>query len=316
VRLAAIDLGTVTARLLIADVDGSDIHELERHMRITHLGENLDETGVIGDAATKRECAACADFLKAINGIQRLDGRPVERVIAVASSAMRDAYNSREVCAAILASGLKVDVITGEREAQMSFVGTVSGFMADAALVGQTVLTVDVGGGSTELILGVMAEKSRASRMLNEHSFDIGCRRVTDRFLRDDPPVAEDISCARAWIKSEMQGYLDGLERRPQTMIAVAGTATSVVSIREAMSSYDPWRVHGSIVTLKDINKVLYNLAKLNLEARKQVVGLEPGRASVILGGLITLQAVLELVGLDSFIVSETDILQGILLDA
>jgi exopolyphosphatase/guanosine-5'-triphosphate,3'-diphosphate pyrophosphatase len=354
-RLAAIDLGTVTSRLLIADVADDGIHELERHMRITHLGEGLNETGVIGAAALERERAACRDFLAAIRAVERREGRPVERVVAVATSAMRDARNSDEVCDALAAEGLEVEVITGIREARLSFAGTLSGFFADGApsgdgapgrgvapggdgardrrgvasgggdahsrgvarnaLAGRVVLTVDVGGGSTELICGVL-EGSREPRVLSEHSFNIGSRRLTDRFLTDDPPSAEDMSRAGAWVRDETREYFASLEQKPELMIAVAGTATSVVSVRDRLAEYDPWKVHGSWVAAGELDKVLYDLAKLDLSRRARCVGLEPGRAPVILGGLITLRAAQELVGLDSFMVSETDILHGILLAA
>jgi exopolyphosphatase/guanosine-5'-triphosphate,3'-diphosphate pyrophosphatase len=314
-RLAAVDLGTVTARLLIADVDSEGIHELERHMRITHLGEDLDKTGRIGAAAIDRERAACAEFLEAIDAVGHSDGRPVERVLAVATSAMRDAANSHEVLDALASVGLAVEVISGSREACLSFLGTLSGFCTDEVTDGVPVLSVDVGGGSTELILGVV-EGSGRPRILKEHSFDIGSRRVTDRFLRSDPPSDDEIECARAWAEQTTCGYFAGLEPKPQLMIAVAGTATSVVSVRDKMVSYDPWKVHGACVAVGQLNKVLNKLAELDLGRRRHCVGLEPGRASVIVGGLITLQAVLKQTGLGSFTVSETDILQGILLDA
>jgi exopolyphosphatase/guanosine-5'-triphosphate,3'-diphosphate pyrophosphatase len=347
-RLAAIDLGTVTSRLLIADVTDDGICELERHMRITHLGEGLSETGVIGAAALERERAACRDFLAAIRAVEQREGRAVERVIAVATSAMRDARNSDEVCDALAEEGLEVEVITGIREARLSFSGTLSGFSGDGVLsgggvlsgdgtmseggahgegatcnasagkrqaTGQPVLTVDVGGGSTELICGVL-EGSQKPHILSEHSFDIGSRRLTDHFLAGDPPSVEDMSRAGTWVRDQMREYFTSLEQRPELMIAVAGTATSVVSVRDRLAQYDPWKVHGSRVSAAELDKVLYDLAKLDLRQRERCVGLEPGRAPVILGGLITLRVVQELAGLDSFVVSETDILQGILLDA
>jgi exopolyphosphatase/guanosine-5'-triphosphate,3'-diphosphate pyrophosphatase len=343
-RLAAVDLGTVTARLLIADVEdgpgagGGRIHELERHMRITHLGEGLERTGLIGAAAIERERAACADFLAAIKAAEHRDGRPVERVVAVATSAMRDARNSDEVRDTLAAAGLEVEVISGRREAQLSFLGTLSGFCADGAHDardgqaahaahtagdgqaacgatgdGQAVLVVDVGGGSTELICGVA---SASPAILAEHSFDIGSRRMTDRFLSTDPPSAEDIAQAAAWAEQEMRGFLAALEQKPQSLIAVAGTATTVVTVRDRMAEYDPWKVHGARVAAGEFDKVLNELAELDLARRSRCVGLEPARAPVIVGGLITLRTVLALSGLDSFTVSETDILHGILLEA
>jgi exopolyphosphatase/guanosine-5'-triphosphate,3'-diphosphate pyrophosphatase len=339
-RLAAIDLGTVTARMLIAEADVDEaegvvnrevdggvrggrygrICELERHMRITHLGEGLHETGVIGASAIAREVAACREFNTAIRAIERRDGYPVEAVLAVATSAMRDARNSDEVLAALRGTGIDVEVIAGMREAELSFRGALSGFVGDDAFAGRTVLSVDVGGGSTEVILGTIDDVAKSDvdrpRILLGHSFDIGSRRVTDRFFKSDPPSPEELLSAHAWIRAEMAPCLKNLEKQPQILIAVAGTATTTVSVRDAMADYDPWKTHGSRVTYDELNEVTHELAKLRIDQRRSCVGLEPGRASVIIGGLVALQTVLELTGLDSFVASETDILQGILLDA
>ncbi|MDR1184859.1 MAG: hypothetical protein LBK67_08690 [Coriobacteriales bacterium] len=348
-RLAAIDLGTVTARMLIADVDVGEmgstaannsssnsssssygvetrsgrygrIRELERHMRITHLGEGLDETGMIGASAIAREVAACRDFNAAIEAIERRDNCSVDAVMAVATSAMRDARNSDEVLDALRGVGIDVEVIAGVREAELSFRGALSGFIGDDAFSDRSLLGVDVGGGSTEIILGTIngVNKSDANqpRVLLEHSFNIGSRRVTDRFLYSDPPTSEELSRARTWIRDEMAPCFKSFEIRPQILIAVAGTASTTVSVRDAMVDYDPWKVHGSQVTRDELNEVVNELAKEGIAQRRSHVGLEPGRASVIVGGLVVLQTVLELTGLNSFIASETDILQGILLDA
>jgi exopolyphosphatase/guanosine-5'-triphosphate,3'-diphosphate pyrophosphatase len=371
-RLAAIDLGTVTSRLLIADVDSAGIHELERSMRITHLGEGLSATGTISSAAIEREVTACTDFLATIAAT---DGGPVEQIDAVATSAMRDASNSKVVLTALREAGLEVTVIAGEREAQLSFLGTLSGFAnpslsfcalvdspvgcqgssepanatsgvavktvtkqhhickaqnprgghADQDLVVQQnhgssssapVLTVDVGGGSTEVILGTLTGKPPTPQIHKERSFNIGSRRITDRFLPTDPPSKEELHQAKTWIYDEMQAYFASFETKPAVMIAVAGTATTAVTVRDAMVEYDPWKVHGAVVTTEELDRVLRKLAALDLEQRKQTIGLEPGRASVIVGGLLVLQSVLQLAGLPAFTVSETDILHGILLNA
>jgi exopolyphosphatase/guanosine-5'-triphosphate,3'-diphosphate pyrophosphatase len=356
-RLAAIDLGTVTARLLIADVDTSNsktiggdknadktarstrinrqdaasacadnsagihggrrgrIHELKRHMRITHLGEGLQASGLIKSSAVAREVAACEDFLAAITALEKRDGCPVSKVVAVATSALRDAQNSGEVLDALARVGISVEVISGRREAQLSFLGALSGFGGDELLNEDAVLVIDVGGGSTELVLGVPADTGEP-RVFSARSFDIGSRRATECFLKSDPPSLEELSCARAWIRAELAPYLEGLKPQPQVVIAVAGTATTAVSVRDAMVKYDPWRVHGSLVALSELNKMIKDLAKLKLEQRKRCVGLVPERASVIVGGLLVLQVALELVNINSFIASETDILHGLLLDA
>jgi exopolyphosphatase/guanosine-5'-triphosphate,3'-diphosphate pyrophosphatase len=360
-RLAAIDLGTVTARLLIADVRPEGIFELQRQTRITHLGENLSETGMIGSAAIERERVACRQFLSTISAVGAGDGRPVERVIAVATSAMRDAANSAEVCEVLRGEGLDVTVIAGRREAELSFLGTLSGFAGGSPLGGEScelpdvapcdaglpdggaVLVVDVGGGSTEVVLGrcprrfypdlksavVDGERAAVSadnagvayerplpEILRERSFNIGSRRVTDRFLASDPPSRGELEAARDWIEKEMRAWFASLELRPERMFAVAGTATTAVTVRDAMAEYEPEKVHTACVSKGELSEVLEGLARKRLAERRCCVGLEPERAPVIVGGLLTLQVALSLAGLAGFTVSETDILHGILLDA
>ena len=364
VRLAAIDLGTVTSRLLIAEVREGQIHELQRHLRITHLGEGIDHTRVISAGAILREQAACRDFMQAIAACEQQDGIPVEQVIAVATSAMRDATNREEVCCALREAGVEITVISGAREAELSFLGATSGFSSEELSVsgatsgfssgelsvsgatsgftpgelslGDAVMSLDVGGGSTEVILGLLGSRGVAQpkaqgtnlgpglsgsrgvapSILFAQSFDIGCRRVTDRFLMSDPPSLAELSSAKTWIESEMRDCFEQLKCRPQALIAVAGTATTVVSVRDEMKDYDPQKVHGAIVTADELDRVKEKLLALNLRERKRCTGLEPGRAEVIIGGLVILQAALELSGLDSFVVSETDILHGLILDA
>ena len=313
-RLAIIDLGTVTSRLLIADVIEGRVHELEWHIRITHLGEGLDETGIIGDEALAREVAACRDFMGAVQASEQRDGKPVERIVAVATSAMRDAANREQVRRELRATGIDVAVIAGEREAELSFLGALSGFAPGYFIDTEPVLSLDVGGGSTEAILGLPKREGGEPHILATRSFDIGCRRIADRFLLSDPPLATEIAGARAWVRHEMRGHFEQFIHAPQAAIAVAGTATTVVSVRDEMADYDPWKVHGSVVTAGELNQVFQKLAALSLKDRKLCTGLEPERAAVILGGLIILQIALELAKLDSFIVSETDILQGMAL--
>ncbi|MDR3036929.1 MAG: hypothetical protein LBU31_00750 [Coriobacteriales bacterium] len=321
-RLAAIDLGTVTARLLIADVCDGVISERRRLMRITHLGEGLNETGIIGAPAIEREVRAYKDFLTAIAATERDDGLPVECVSAVATSAMRDAANSGEVLARLGEVGLEPAIIAGAREAELSFRGTLSGFAAGAtpgrvvALEDTTILTLDVGGGSTEVILGSFEGGRAVPRILKGCSFNIGSQRVTDRFLAGNPPSPDELASARAWVRAEMRGYFEGLTPCPQRVIAVAGTATTAITVRDATIDYDPWKVHGAVMTAEELTNMLNKLAYLDLAKRKLCPGLEPARASVIVGGLLVLEVALELAGVDAFTVSETDILHGILLDA
>ncbi|MDR3052443.1 MAG: hypothetical protein LBU48_01090 [Coriobacteriales bacterium] len=315
-RLAALDLGTVTTRLLVADVSLAGIHELTRRTTITHLGEGLLQSGRISEAALQRELAACKDFLAAITELA--SEQAVEKTVAFATSAMRDATNSAQVQEALRAEGIEVEVISGAREAQLSFLGTLSGFANDGQLFGTDVLTVDIGGGSTEVILGTVVQAGGRwePQIACARSFDIGSRRVSDLFLHSNPPSAAELEQAGRWIREQMRPYFCAFSRSPQVMLAVAGTATTAVAVQEGMAEYDSERVHGYRLDAATLAAVTSKLAQLSLEERREVTGLEPSRASVIVGGLLTLQAVLELSGLPAFTVSETDILQGALLDA
>lgn len=307
-RYAAIDIGTVTCRLLVADVDVSGaLHELHRGYRITNLGEGVDATGVLKPQAMQRVAAAVADFQ---NDIARLTGaeHPLAGLTCMATSASRDARNAGEFQALLASQGVELAVIPGQLEASLSFRGASCGFE------GQRVLVVDVGGGSTEVVAGVAGEEP-----LRSHSFDIGCRRVTERFFAVDPPDEEEVRRAFAWMSEELRPFFAALRESgfaPERMIAVAGTATTVVSVQQAMEVYDSARVHGSVVTAGVLDEVYRQLAALPCAQRAEVAGLDPGRAPVIVAGLVILKAVLEASGMGSFTVSESDILQGIILRA
>lgn len=305
-RFAAIDIGTVTCRLLVADVDENGLHELAHGVRIVNLGEGVDETGVLKKEAMERVRACVADYRRTIASLESADC-PVQ-VTAMATSASRDARNADEFVAMLAELGIKLTVIPGEREAALSFKG------ASAAYRGEKLLVTDVGGGSTELIAGVGGQDP-----LLVHSFNIGCRRVTERNLHSDPPAASEIESARAWCHPQFAGYFERLEEMgfaPQRMVSVAGTATTVVSVDQRMEVYDSARVNGTFVPVETLDAVTHRLAGLPLVERRQVAGLQSDRAPVIVAGMLILQDLVGLAGLGGFTVSEADILQGIIMDA
>ena len=305
-RFAAIDIGTVTCRLLIADVqENGAISEVLRETIICNLGVGVDKTGLLAPESIERAGAAIEKFVALMREHQISSDEPMS-VLAVATSASRDAQNADDFKARLAKAGLQLNIIPGEREAALSFAGASSSF------VGERVVVVDVGGGSTEIIAGEAGgEPERA------HSFNVGCRRVTERFLHSDPPTADELEQAGQWIASEFSSYLAELRDAGQLnarMVAVAGTATSIVSMREEMVEYDSKRVHRSIVSRADVDAMLSRLAAISTEERKQVVGLNPNRAPVIVAGVLILQQIMELAGVDEFTVSETDILHGIIM--
>lgn len=306
-RFAAIDIGTVTCRLLVADVDASDVHEVQRAHAITNLGEGVASSGVLLPEAMERVDAQMERFLGIVASC-RDEAHPEIPVTAVATSAARDARNAADFAAMLERRGIRLSVIPGEREAELSFKGASSSFREEPLYV------VDVGGGSTEVIAGVAGQAPRFRR-----SFDIGCRRVTELFLHADPPAREELDRAYAWAKDAFCPYFDDVRAAgfsARTMVAVAGTATSVVSMQLELERYDPQRVHRFVVERPMLDALAERTAALPVERRRRIPGLEPDRAPVIVAGLVILQAVLDAAGMDSFTVSETDILHGIVLDA
>jgi exopolyphosphatase/guanosine-5'-triphosphate,3'-diphosphate pyrophosphatase len=305
-RIAAIDIGTVTTRLLVADVGGNGLVEVARSTDITHLGEGLSATGRLSDAAMQR----VSDVIARYAATMREQG--VERFSAMATSASRDAENSSEFLAMLAAYGVTPLVIPGEREARLSFAGATSDMDAEEDL-----LVVDLGGGSTELIAGDVIEKDgvRRTEIVKARSIDVGSRRVTERFLHSDPPTAAEIVEAREWTVGQLRPYFDGLRDRPQLMVSLAGTATTLSAIRQELEVYDPALVHCSCLTGSELADLTEMLAAMPLAERVKVPGLDPGRATVIVAGALILETVVALAGLDSTLVSEHDILYGILME-
>lgn len=304
-RYAAIDIGTVTCRMLVVDVGESGLHELTREYVITNLGEGVDATGELKPEAMERVVRAIDGFLAVRDSLSTPD-HPVVRTVAVATSAARDARNAADFAARLRERGIELSVIPGAREAALSFSG------ASIDFSGERLMVVDVGGGSTEVVMGMGGVEPVCA-----HSFNVGCRRVTEKFLASDPPAPEELARARAWIHEKMASWFAEQSREAadlERVVAVAGTATTVVSIRDRMETYDSSRVHKARVSRQELLEVYERLAALPLSARKKVVGLDPKRAPVMVAGLLILLEVLDFAGIDAFTVSETDILHGITL--
>lgn len=304
-RYAAIDIGTVTCRMLVVDVGESGLHELTREYAITNLGEGVDATGELKPEAMERVVRAIDGFLAVRDSLSTPD-HPVVRTVAVATSAARDARNAAEFAARLRERGIELSVIPGSREAALSFSG------ASIDFSGERLMVVDVGGGSTEVVMG-----TGGAEPVCAHSFNVGCRRVTEKFLASDPPAPEELARARAWIREQMASWFADQAKEAASLervVAVAGTATTVVGIRDRMETYDSSRVHKARVSRQDLLEVYERLAALPLSARKKVVGLDPKRAPVMVAGLLILLEVLDFAGIDAFTVSETDILHGITL--
>ena len=305
-RRAAIDIGTVTARLLVADVDGHSIHEVVRRSRITHLGEGWSSSGVLSDAGMVRTTDAVAEFVAEARELGAVS------TIAVATSASRDASNGVEFVSRLERVGIRPEVIPGDREGYLTFLGATYGFCDEQIMV------VDVGGGSTEIVLGSTCTTGggHVTSIDAVRSIDVGSRRITELFLHHDPPWHREIEQAAAYVADQLRPFFLSLKQRPHEMVAVAGTATSLAAIDIGLEPYVSERVHGYRMTGATLLDVLERISEMTLEQRRHIAGLEPDRAEVIIGGAIVLQSVMAYAGLSSTLVSEHDILYGMMLDS
>lgn len=297
---AAIDCGTNAVRLLVADLDADGVlHERVRLMEIVRLGEGIDRTGEFTRAALDRTFAA----LNGYAGVMAEFG--VTRARFVATSASRDARN-REVFVAGVRERMGIDpeVISGTEEASLSFTGAVRGL--PVGLVRSPALVVDIGGGSTEFVLGT-------DRPEHSRSVDIGCVRMTERHLHDDPPTARQIEAT--WGDIEAAVSLAGQDvpfGDARCLVGLAGTVTTVAAMALDLPAYDADVLHGCVIGTDEVAEVTERLLRMTRAERAALPFMHPGRVDVIGGGAMVLLAALRASGQGAVIVSETDILDGI----
>ena len=288
-RVAAVDLGTNSTRLLVADVDGDTLDEVTRRLTITRLGEGVDKRRRLLPVPMTRVRNCLTEYRR------ELEALGAERTLCIATSSARDAENGEAFLGEIeWGYGFTTRLLTGTEEAAMMIRGVTAGRAPlDDALV------VDIGGGSTELVLaadGVVAFST---------SLDIGCVRITERFLGSDPPSRPELAAAGAYVRS----LLPPLEA--SSAIGVAGTVTTLATIDLGDASYDPDRTHGHALTLAAVEAQLERLAAMTTEERLAVPAIEPGRASVIVAGIVVLREVMTTYELTEIEVSERDVLHG-----
>jgi exopolyphosphatase/guanosine-5'-triphosphate,3'-diphosphate pyrophosphatase len=288
-RVAAVDLGTNSTRLLVADVDGDRLEEVTRRLTITRLGEGVDERRRLLPVPVARVRNCLAEYRK------ELEELGAERTLAIATSAVRDAENGEAFLGEIEWSyGFTTRLLTGEEEAALMIRGVTAGRPPL-----DDVLVVDIGGGSTELVL------ARDGAVAFATSLDVGCVRITERFLGSDPPTPPELAGAGAYVRSLLP------ELDVSSAIGVAGTVTTVATLDLGDAEYDPARTHGHRVPLTSVETQLERLGALTNEERLAVSGIEPGRAPVIVAGIVVLREVMRSYGLDEIEVSERDILHG-----
>jgi exopolyphosphatase / guanosine-5'-triphosphate,3'-diphosphate pyrophosphatase len=293
-RVAAIDLGTNSTRLLVADVAGEELEEIVRRLTITRLGEGVDERRRLLPLPVARVRNCLSEYRR------ELEALGAERTLAIATSAVRDAENGEAFLGEIEWSyGFSTELLDGAAEAALMTRGVLAGRdSVDGAVI------VDIGGGSTELVLVAHGEPRTST------SLDIGCVRLTERFLHADPPSAPELAAAAAYVRALLPAY------EPRQAIGVAGTITTLAALDLGLDEYDPLRTHGHRIPRESVERELARLASMTVAERVAVPAIEPGRAPVIVAGLVVLREILDTYDLAEIEASERDILHGAALRA
>jgi exopolyphosphatase/guanosine-5'-triphosphate,3'-diphosphate pyrophosphatase len=301
-RVAAIDCGTNSLRLLIADVDAArgTLVDIDREMNIVRLGQGVDRTRRFADDALERTFAVCRDYAT------RIGAQHVERVRFVATSASRDVSNRDAFVDGVRrALGVDPEVISGDEEAALSFAGATRELVG---VQGMTLpyLVVDIGGGSTEFVVG--GRDVEAAR-----SVDVGCVRLTERHLRDDPPTAVQIAAARADVVAAIDLAAQTVPMKTAaTLVGLAGSVTTVAALALGLDEYDPVRIHHSRIKASQVHEIAEQLLAMTRAQRAALPVMHPGRVDVIGAGALVLDTIVERVGAAEVVVSEHDILDGI----
>jgi exopolyphosphatase/guanosine-5'-triphosphate,3'-diphosphate pyrophosphatase len=296
-RVAAIDLGTNSIRLLVARIsDDGELRDLARDMVITRIGQGVDRTGTIAPEALRRTLGVLQRYCR------RARALGAERIHLAATSAVRDASNRDALADAVeRLTGGPMEVLSGKQEAELSFLGAAKGLTATAPF-----LVVDIGGGSTEFVVGDTEPKASVSAQ-------IGSVRLTERYIHTDPPSFEELDRLELAVTSVLHQVEDRIPvHDAATLVAVAGTATTVQAIAMGLPEYDPEVLHRSVLSRADAERVFRLLADMATEERRQIPVMAPGREDVIPAGAAILVRVMQRWGFGEALVSETDILDGI----
>jgi exopolyphosphatase/guanosine-5'-triphosphate,3'-diphosphate pyrophosphatase len=301
--VAAIDCGTNSIRLLIADVTGGRVIDVRREMHVVRLGEGVDATGRLSTAALRRTFHVLDDYAAAI----RAAGVDTRSMVMAATSATRDASNRTDFAVGVRERlGIPPTVLTGDQEARLSFDGARSALAPDTA---DPWLVVDIGGGSTECVIGGPGGVQAA------RSTDIGCVRITERRLHGDPPTTAEIRAAVTDIDAAL-GEVDDVVsfQSARTVVGLAGSVTTVAAIALELPSYDAEAIHGTRIAAADVHEVSLRLLAMSRQERALIPVMHPGRVDVIGAGALILDRVLDFAGVDSVTASEHDILDGLAL--
>ncbi len=299
-RVAAIDVGTNSTRLLVAEEgSGSAFRPIDRRMVITRLGEGVDRTRALSDRALERTLAIVAEYAAMCGEYG------VERLRVTGTSAVRDARNQEDFFSGVeRLTGRSPELLSGETEARTTFLGAVSDLAGHGS-----VLVVDIGGGSTELIFG----NEEPERLV---SLDLGCVRLFEKHLKSDPPTMEELHSLRSEVVAGLDRAKDLLSVPPGArLIGVAGTVTQLGALKSGLAVYDPDVTHHMVLSHGDVRRLARRLGSLPFAKRRRVKGLEAGRVDVIVAGAEILLAVMEVFDAAEILVSEKDILDGLVIE-
>lgn len=302
-RLAGVDIGTLTCRLLIADLQQeSGLLTIRSDRRILHLGEGVDQTKWLRITAMNRVLQCLREWR------EQIDAARVDAVAAVATSAVRDAENRDEFLdRAKRESGFEVELLTGEEEARRTMLGIRSGLPQGVT----DVLALDIGGGSTEFILDRPGQKPFS------RSIDIGVVRLSERLLHHDPPVEEEVRQAREWVAGETEAAIADMgTSQTAAFVGTAGTITTLAAMAQQLHSYEPDRIHNYRLQLDAIQELEQTLLRRRKAERLGLPGLEQGREEVIAAGAIMIRTIMETLGTSSVLVSDLGLREGVILDA
>lgn len=297
VKIAAIDLGTVSSRLLCAEMSNGQITASTKRTVITDLGERVDATGVFAPAAIDRVTQACAEFVREAREFG------AQHVCCTLTSAARDVSNGNDLLDRLRDLGLVPQVIPGEVEARLTFYGVAHDF------ANERIAVADSGGGSTELVVGRASDGGL--ELDCAESLNIGCRRVTERFFSSVPPSADELDKAAAWARAQFEPYWAGLANRPERLVAVGGTVTTLVAMVHELAVYDSHFVHLRDLTIEQVEDGIDRMRSLSVEQIAQLPGIQAKRAPVILAGAIVVRELMRAGGYGRLTVSENSLLAG-----
>ena len=300
--ISGIDIGTNTLRLLISDIEEGHFKEIYSERKITRLGEGLSASGSLSDIAIARNISTLKDFRSII------DRYIIDEIVVAATSAVREAENGKLFIDLVKReTGFDIELISGEEEARRTFLGILAGI--DRGV--DNIIAIDIGGGSTEFVLG------KIGGIVSTKSIDLGVVKLTERHIKSDPIRRSDLVSMEEEIEAKIKNVIKEIgEIKGPTLVGTAGTITTLAAMDQKMEAYNPLRINNYVLRLTSIETILSDLAAKSTNERKRIVGLEPGREDIIVAGAAIIMTAMKVMGYDSLIVSDYGLREGLVIDA